>query len=240
AGLVWMKFVFGRISLVNKNLYYGLVGLASIPVLVSIYNAVKRKDERLNLIWLWLVLPLVLGFFVSFWFPAFIYFRFLYVLPAFYLIIAWGVTRIKSKGYRNFLIATLLVVNFVSWSIYIIDERQQREQWRQAVEFIESNAGSKDIAIFEYPRPFSPYRWYSSLSVEAVGVTDSISATPEKTADITGKAISGKDGVYYFEYLRDLSDPGRVVEEVLVNSGFEVAEIHDFKGVGHVYYWVRQ
>jgi len=241
AVLVWMKFVFGRISLVDKFLYYLLVCLASIPVVVSMINSlVKTSCKKINIVWLWLVLPLICGFLVSFVFPVFIYFRFMYVIPAFYMMIAWGIAQMRKKGLRYVVVVLLLISNFVSWIIYITDDHQQREQWRQATRFVEKSVVEGDVIIFEYPEPFAPYRWYSSREVEAYGVTDSVSADSAKTEQITRYRIAEKSGVYYFEYLRELSDPDRVVEKVLREEGFEVSEIYNFSGVGLVYYWTRE
>lgn len=238
--LVWMKFVLGRISLKDKLFYYLLVGAASLPVLFAGFKAIKAK-KRHELIWLWLILPLVLGFVASFWFPAFIYFRFVYVIPAFYLLISWGASQVKKGKARLALGALLLLFNVVGWLVYVLEPYQQREHWREAVHFIEERATKTDLVIFEYPKPFAPYRWYEQGKVEAVGVTDSISANPEKTAQRTEDIIQNKTGVYYFEYLRDLSDPQRVVEATLCHSEFEIKEVFDFfSGVGQITYWIKR
>lgn len=239
AALVWTKFVFGRISLINKSLYYSLVGIVSIPFVYSMYFAFKDRKEQTNIIRFWLIIPLATGFLASFWFPAFIYFRFLYVLPAFYILVVFGALKIKVKSIRNLVIFTILLANLVSWLIYITDERQQREKWRQATSFVEQKLGENEVVLFDYPEPITPYRWYSERPDVAYGATDSVSAAPDKTKDITKDLVEGKSGVYYFEYLRDLSDPGRVVEKTLQTKGYSVKEVYNFTGVGQVYYWAK-
>lgn len=240
AALVWTKFTFGRISLANKNLYYLFVSLASLPVTYSLYFAWENRKKEFQIIWLWLIPPLVLGFLVSYLFPAFIYFRFLYVLPAFYLAITYGVLNIKKDLVRNIIVFGILGFNVISWLIYVFDVRQQREQWREATLFIESGSSQNEIAIFEYPEPFTPYRWYEKGKIHGFGATDSISADLLKTQQRTKRLVAGKTGLYYFEYLRDLSDPGRVVERTLREEGFSVASIHNFVGVGQVFYWIKE
>jgi uncharacterized membrane protein len=240
AALTWMKFVLGRISLKDKLLYYSLVSFASIPVLLAIFKALKDR-KKLILIWFWLLFPLILGFVASFWFPAFVYFRFVFVVPAFYLLISWGVGQVKRDKARLILGALLLLVNVVGWLIYISEPYQQREQWRQAVEFIERRGKEQDVVVFEYPEPFAPYRWYAKGKVEAMGVTNSISADSEITIMKTKETVLDKEGVYYFEYLRDLSDPQRVVEATLEESGFVVESVFDlFPGIGQITYWIRK
>jgi hypothetical protein len=236
AVLVWFKFVLGRISLINKTIYYLFVLISSIPFVYSLYLSFSNR-KRASMVWYWLLIPLTLGFLTSFWFPAFIYFRFIYVLPAFYLLIAHGVSK-TSKKWRIYLIAVLLIINIFSWSIYIFDERQQREQWKQSVDFIEANAEKGDIVIFNYPKPFSPYRWYHADQIPSKGVANSISVDPVETKKIMAEALKGKGGVYYYEYLKELSDPHGVVKTE-VEESFVLKDVYDFVGVGHVYYYSR-
>jgi len=189
---------------------------------------------------LWLLLPLIVGYFASFWFPAFVYFRFLYVLPAFYLLVAYAISTFKLKNIKLLVIILLIGVNFFGWITYVTDKTQQREQWRDAVKFIESNIKNNEVVIFEYPQPFTPYRWYSKGLIGEKGVTDSISANSPQTNEITRNTIEGKSGVYHFEYLRDLSDPQRFVETELISNGFRIEkEFSQFHGVGKITYWTK-
>ena len=238
--LVWMKFVLGRISLKNKLLYYLSVSFASVPILLTLLRAWVARRKVL-LIWFWLLLPLVTGYLVSYIFPAFIYFRFTYVVPAFYLIVGWGIRRVKDNFLQKSLITSIIIINLSGWLIYVTGPDQQREQWRQAVQFIEKRVKIEEIALFEFPQPFAPYDWYSTEAIEAQGATDSISANKEKTVEKTKKAIQNKKGVYYFEYLGDLSDPDRYVELGLFEAGFTKGEVFDlFPGVGQITYYKSQ
>jgi hypothetical protein len=179
-----------------------------------------------------------LGFVASFFFPAFIYFRLLYVLPAFYLLTALGISRF-SKKVQLLLVLTVLTGNLVGWLIYIKDPYQQREDWRQAVSFVEKKAKEKEMVVFSFTEPFAPYRWYASGKVIAKGLTDSISANPEATRKKTlGETFEAK-GVYYFEYLWELHDPQKVVESSLKDEGFNEVAAFDFPGVGIIRYLRR-
>ncbi len=238
--LVWSKFVFGRISLVSKKLYYILVVLSSLPVAISFWGVARSKKVRIA--WFWLVVPLVLGFVISVAFPAFIYFRYLYIVPAFCLLAAFGAFSFKSKFVGWVIVGFVVLSNLVSFAIYISDKTQQREQWRQATEFVESKGNKNNVAIFEYPDPFAPYRWYAKGGIEARGVLDSIVVMDSKKVDsLVDSAVVGKTEVYHFEYLRDLSDPQRIVEERLRQDGFLPLDANgDFYGVGIITRWVRK
>lgn len=230
-GVFWSKFVLGRISLFNKYLYYGLVFLASLPIVILLYKSFRKFKDN-EIFWLWLVVPVVLGFFASLVFPAFIYFRFLFVLPAFYLLIA----EEKNK----LLIYLVIIFNLIGWGIYVFDSSQHREAWRDAVAYVENNAGTNEIAVFENPEPFAPYRWYWDGRVPSFGATDSISADAPQTTELTKKLILGKSGVYYFEYLADLQDPKRIVQKTIESQGFSETGRQAFNGVGFIIHYQKK
>ncbi len=147
---------------------------------------------------------------------------------------------LKNKFLRYGLVSILLVLNLIGIIIYEKDINQQREMWRQVVSFLEGNAKEKDIVVFDYPEPFAAYHWYARNKVTAVGVADSISVNPALTSKKTKESIKGKSGVYYFEYLVDLTDPGKVVEKTLGEEGFKVSKAYgDFVGIGQIKYFVR-
>ncbi len=236
-GVFWSKFTLGRISLINKYIQYSLVFLASVPIIAALFGSLRKfKDSRL--FWLWFTLPVILGFAASFAFPAFIYFRYIYVLPAFYLLISLGTESYGKVG--KLLIASIVIFNLIGWGVYIFGPRQHRENWREAVVYIEKEAFPGEVVIFGNPEPFAPYRWYSSGKVKALGVTDSISADREKTEKIIGDALATATGVYYFEYLRDLEDPSGIVEGTLGKIGFREKERKDFNGVGFIIHYQRK
>ncbi|OGM23373.1 hypothetical protein A2691_04740 [Candidatus Woesebacteria bacterium RIFCSPHIGHO2_01_FULL_39_23] len=227
--LVWTKFVLGRLSFLNKLTYYLVVSLVSIPFVIALLNAwIVRKKVLLT--WLWLLVPLVLGFLFSVSTPAFTYFRYIYILPAFYVLLA-----ANSKKRIMFLI---LFINIVGLSIYYLNPRQQREDWRGAVNFVETRIQEDEIVLFHNPEPFAPYRWYAQKP-DAFGATNSISASREETLNKTKDLISGRDAVYLFEYLKTLEDPENFVGSALNKEGLEKVAKFDFRGVGFVEYWRR-
>ena len=236
-GLVWAKFVFGRISITDKTLYYSLIGIFSIPYALAFIAAWRKRREVIP-VRLYLIVPIFLGFFTSLFFPAFIYFRFLYVLPAFFLLAAWGIEKHKGKN-KLLLLGIIILGNIFSWLIYITDPYQKREQWREAVHFVESRVASDEMVVFNFTEQFAPYQWYSNQSMNAEGLTDSIAANPIPTRKkVTDKTLNSK-GVYYFEYLWELHDPGRIVATSLGEEGFIEASSFDFPGVGIIRYLKR-
>jgi hypothetical protein len=175
---------------------------------------------------------------VSIFFPAFIFFRFIYVLPAFYLVAAWGSLN-GFKIFKPILVIGLIGVNLIGTSIYFFDKNQHRENWREATRTIENNLKSGDIVVFTNPEPFAPYQWYEKIPEVSFGATDSVSANEDKTIDKTLEIIEGRRGVYYFEYLSDLHDPQNYVENTIKELGYKEDKIYDFSKVGQVYYYKK-
>lgn len=237
--VLWMKFVLGRISFEPKSIYYLLVILGSLPLLISLYFALKRFKKDL-VIWLWLIVPLITGFAFSFLIPVFNYFRFIYILPALLILVSIGIYEAKSKTLKRLLITSILLTNFVGLGIYYIDPLQQRENWRQAVDYIETTPRGSELVVFEFLEPLAPYRWYSRQTVEVIGATDSYFADPVKTPLKLEPALDGKSRIYHFEYLGDLTDPSRIIDKKLKEEGFIKSEVaNDFNNIGQLNIWER-
>lgn len=237
--VLWMKFILGRISFEPKTLYYGAVIIASIPILVSLYFAAKQLRKNI-LTWLWLTVPTTLGFAFSLLIPVFNYFRFIYVLPALLILVVIGISNLKSKLLQRILVGSIILSNGIGLSIYYIDPAQQRENWRQAVDFIESHPRSGDLVLFEFIEPVAPYRWYTRQTVEVIGATDGYSADPVKTPAKIEPYLENKSRVYHFDYLRDLTDPQKIVEQKLEQEGFKKTEVlNEFENIGQLSIWTR-
>lgn len=238
--LVWIKFSIGRITLQNKGLYYLIVALFSLPFVYSLYSVYKKRSRELQIIYLWLLVPIILGFSVSFFIPSFNYFRFLYVLPSLYILISYGLTSSTINNKQFLIFVSIILINLSAISIYYLDLKQQRERWRQAVSFIEDNADKESVVVFNFPDPFAPYRWYQKGVVDAFGVSDKILVTKNDTEIKVRNSIVNKKEVYYFDYLWQLSDPQRIVEQTIKSSGYNQVNIYDFQGVGLLYKYEKQ
>ncbi|KKR11746.1 MAG: hypothetical protein UT39_C0003G0015 [Candidatus Woesebacteria bacterium GW2011_GWA1_39_21] len=234
--LVWIKFILGRVSFVNKYVYVALAFLFSLPYATSLILAFRNRNKR-GILWLWMTAPLFLSYLTSFVVPSFAYFRFLFVYPAFVLIVAWGLVNIKNELAKKLVFYSIVISALFSCIYYYGNSSQQRENWRGAVAFVEGNIQRSEVAIFEYPEPFAPYRWYEKRPAFSIGVTDSISAGSEETRDILIKTINTKTGIYYFDYLHDLSDPQDIVRKTLTEQKFSAKEIVSFSGVGQIYHY---
>jgi len=120
--LIPIKFMIGRISFENNVVYAIIVGAVGLVFAYLFFMA--RKASRLY--WLWLMVPVVLGALVGFWVPTLSYHRFLFVLPAFYVLIAFGI------GKSRLFLWIVLAVNVLGILYYMLTPNFHREDWRSA------------------------------------------------------------------------------------------------------------
>jgi len=134
--LIPVKFMIGRVGFDEKWLYGVIVAGTA-----GLYAYLLFKARKANKIyWLWLTVPIVLGAFLSFKISILTYFRFLFVLPAFYILVALG---IEATGrFKNLFLTLVLCINLLSIGYYLLTPRFHREDWRGAAGAI---GGSKIV-----------------------------------------------------------------------------------------------
>ncbi|MEK7111949.1 MAG: glycosyltransferase family 39 protein, partial [Patescibacteria group bacterium] len=98
--LVPLKFALGRISFVDKRLYALVSGIVLLTYSFFVMRAKNPKEGRLRLIRLWLIVPIGLAAILGFKISVFSYFRLIFALPAFFLLIAFGISRLKSSLFK--------------------------------------------------------------------------------------------------------------------------------------------
>lgn len=114
--LIPTKFMIGRVNIDNKIIY------ALVIILISLIFVYVIGKARNKLIWHWLGWSLILGIILSLFIPTLTYFRYLFVLPAFYLLL--------SESQSKFFIAIILIINLVATGRYLFMPKFHREDWR--------------------------------------------------------------------------------------------------------------
>lgn len=226
--LVPLKTFFGRVTLVNKTLYLAIAGLVG-AIFGSIFIfGLKKFDKSTKLLVCWLFIPLVLAFLVSLFIPILAYFRMIFILPAFYLILGKGIESMR----RKIAIAAIVLIGIVSVGSlfgYYSNSRFQREDWRGAVRLVSQNLDNQTLVIFENNEIPAPAKYYSgNLSNFRPGLSENLDNN-----------LVGKNKVFLFEYLVDIYDPQRLVEQKLKDLRFTEINIYDFAGVGFVRAYTR-
>ncbi|KKU10545.1 MAG: Glycosyl transferase family protein [Candidatus Woesebacteria bacterium GW2011_GWB1_45_5] len=200
--LVPAKFIFGRIDMDVTAPYILITSLAFLLFGFLLVKSLKNF-EKTKVIWLWLVFPLVLGLAVSFRVPTLSYFRYLFVLPAFYILVASG---IKS---RLFLVL-VLVVNLLTSGMYLFDSRLHREDWRSAAGALGSSKvvfpadSQKEALIY--------YRKGSQI--------------------VSPGEATGKDKeIWLSRYVWEIFDPEDAAGKKIEDLGYNKTSEHNFNGV---------
>ena len=197
--LIPIKFMFGRVSLDNKVVYGMVVVLVALLFGHLLFKA--RKASRI--LWGWLIIPIVVGILVSFKIPTLSYFRFLFCLPAFYILIA------SSKA-PKYLIYLVLLVNLVSSFYYLLTPKFQRENWRSAAVTIGEGkivlpADSQKEALIYYGK--------------------------ENQIIPVGKLSKNDREVWLSRYVWEIFDPLDLVRKKLETLGYNKVQEDNFNGV---------
>lgn len=226
--LIPVKALFGRVTFFDKTLY-ALVTVFTGTIFGSIFLfGLKKFDQQIKLLISWIFIPVVLAFLISFYIPVLAYFRMLFILPAFYLIVAKGIENLPKK----FALPTLILICLVSLSSvfgYYLNPKFQREDWRGAVSFVSQNLDNKTLVIFENNEIPAPVRYYrEELSNFKAGLAEDLADN-----------LAGKQKVFLFEYLIDIYDPQKLVEQKLTNLNFVNTKTYDFRGVGLIKFYEK-
>lgn len=207
--LIPAKFILGRISFDNR-IFYGLVLFATSILFAYALCLVRKAPKQ---IWLWLFLPVILGILLSFKIPTLTYFRFLFCLPALYILTSGALSKAGKFGYLIFLV--LFMLNILFSGYYLLSPKFHREDWRSAVAFVESQKDDKSITIFAADSNMEAYRYYAP------------------GAKIAGpKAIkSGYNQIWLMRYVREIFDPEDLARKTVENLGYKKSREFNFNGV---------
>lgn len=229
--LTMAKFILGKGSIDNNLLY----ALAIIPTFILfLYGCfICMKNNIGKTLLILFFVPFTAIFLIAFLIPVIAPQRFLFLLPFFLLITSFGLTRMSYK-IQILSIFVILTGNIFGIYQYISSPYVQREQWKQAVRFIESDQNSNNIALFIFPDSFAPFIWYSKGAVEGRGIATKFIIEDNDLLKLH-PVIESKDKIYLFQYLTGLTDPKNKTGNFLVSQGLIHQDTKDFPGVGFIY-----
>ena len=225
--LIPTKFTLGRISLSPQSIYYAAIFLIVIYLGLLFFLALKTKASRPFLYWL--IVPLVLAAIFSLKTPMMGYWRYIFLLPAFCTLIAFGLASLPSKArYLNitFVVAVFLLSNLYFW----FQPTFHREDWRSAAEMIQQ---SDSLVILNFPDAFAPFKFY--LPDQPYFSTQDTLGHLRNLDESLPVAIYNYDHIFVFDYLSDLTDPQRQTLLWLDQAGLKLVDTHSFNQLGFVY-----
>lgn len=202
--LVFAKFIFGIAPLsadiftITSTLFLGvcLGGLIAL-----LWQRKKLQSSALPLV-VWITVPLLTAWIVSFTIPVIQPKRVLFLLPPLLLVLSAHVSRYlytKPLLAPNFFtrfktnqgaltshllgvasLALLIGISLTGTWRYYQETTLQREDWRAVFTTITSSyPADTTIVLFSFPEPFAPWRWYEAEFLRAGG---SVAKVPQALA----------------------------------------------------------
>jgi uncharacterized membrane protein len=215
--LIPIKFMFGRISFDNKIFYFAIVALVFLLFGFLLYKSLKAP----KILWVWLIFPIVTGFIVSFIVPTLTYFRYLFCLTPFYLLVAYGAG--KTGRLSKVITVILIIFNVFTSGYYLLNPKFQREDWRGLVNLVESKKTNNSVTIFSADSNMEAYLYYAP------------------NAKITGRAGIKNDynQIWLVTYLDSVFDPGDTTKLKIKSFGYKELAEYQFNGIDPVYLYEK-
>jgi mannosyltransferase len=115
---------------------------------VSGLLALRRERDSAMFLMLWVSIPILGVFAIAKLLNIFYDVRYVaMVFPAYVLVVAAGIDRLRRFGPHLMVLGAVLAVHGVALANYYFDPRYAREDTRSAARFLESAAGSQDVAL---------------------------------------------------------------------------------------------
>ncbi|MBU1127281.1 MAG: glycosyltransferase [Patescibacteria group bacterium] len=224
--LTFAKFSIGKITIFDKRLYGALIiMLFVVHAVIFVKGFLKEKkalfQRPITVIFIWLFIPVGLAFLTSFFIPNFQPFRLLLVLPAFYLILSFGLCFFKEK-IKIILAGLILVVNLASAFAYFTNPYFKREDWRGLTNYIEQRQENL-VVVFPSNTSDWAFRYYSSVEEKPLSASQGFSQVTDKSAEELILKIEEEE-IYYIRYLIPMFDPQGIFVKTLEKEGFEKTE----------------
>lgn len=208
--LTWVKFNIGRISFFNKWLYGSIVLLLAMLHL-HILKQVRRSTVNYQPLLWWLVAPVILGLAAATILPVYSYFRVLFALPAYLLLLAIGLQHNKSMKLPVLLVA----IQLMALSLYWFTPAFHKEDWRNLTRDILAQDWSPVIALPNHEQ--NPGLLY--YGVEGASIIE------PKQDVLQGNKI------YYVRYGEDLFDVSRLGQANFERSGYTMTSQKSYPGI---------
>lgn len=209
--LIPIKFMIGRISFYNKILY----AIFIIPPTILFGWALLNSKSKI--LWFVFVVPILLAALFGFFFSGFSYFRLIFLLPVFYLLVAIGIVYVDNIKSKKYLLTGIILVNMICSFVYLLNPRFYREDWKGAVSWVEENSKTHKIAsIFVAKHIMDPYNYYTN-SNQGFGPMDLMDNSYDK--------------IYLFRYVQPVFDREDNLKKKIELLGYKKEQEKDFNGV---------
>ncbi len=203
--LIPVKFILGRISFDNKDVYAIVFGLSFLLFAYLVLKVVRSA----KILWFWLLLPIFFGVLLSFEIPTLTYFRFLFCLPPFYILVSNGLRRLGTNQLRT-LFTLILLINIGSSGYYLFNPKFQRENWRGAAKMI---GGDEIVVPADSQKEALIYYGKGNQIVDAVNFS------------------GGPKEIWLSRYVWEIADPTDSARNKIEILGYNKVAEYNFNGV---------
>jgi len=235
--LLPVKILIGRVSFENRSLYFIFVFITGLTDFIILIKGILVQGKNITFLLFWLLIPPIIAIFISFWIPVFSYFRFIFILPAFYLLLGFGVSKFGRFSKAFFVVIILSEVLFSS--MYLSQKQYQREDWKDAVKFVNENANNNDLVIFKNQEILAPLLYYQRSGIHVIPAFNKTPVLSSNDFNSLKAQTLGFEKIYLFDYLVDVYDPGRFLEKELFNLGYKLNNQQNFRGVGLINIYIK-
>jgi mannosyltransferase len=219
--LILFKFVGGRINLLPK-VVYGIY-IVFILCVTALATILARKQKTFLRYWFWL--PIIASILISFKIPQTQPFRLLFTLPALLLMFTQAVAK-----FPKFFLTIFIYISLVGNITYYTRPRLQREQWRQAIEFLSARNA---VTILKFSDNFAPIAWYKPDLKTIPAVSTFPSNYDSVSNNLAMQTLPNE--VFVMDYLMELTDPQNNVSKSLEKLGYQLGNEYNFEGVGIIH-----
>jgi 4-amino-4-deoxy-L-arabinose transferase-like glycosyltransferase len=126
---------------------------------------------------LWVFLPLGLGLLFSLRRPLYVDRFFLASLPAWWILIGAGFSRLPSRAHIGATLAAALVLMWASTG-FLFDPDQRKEQWREAARYLADQAAPGEVVVPRVLQIVVPLQYYGPMSVPLEPLESNRQITP--------------------------------------------------------------
>jgi len=187
-----------------------------------------NRVRGMYLLSLWLLAPILLPFAVSHFSPRFYTYKYtISASLALCLLVAKGISKIASKWLKWIAAALILVLSLVSARQYYVTV--QKEEWREAAAYLDSNARSGDLALIHARFTEKAFNYYSRRAdLIKKGFPSKTNLVDEKTIGELASTTKGYPRVWLI--LSHSRDRHGLIAKTLSKT-YGLSDYEKFKGI---------
>jgi mannosyltransferase len=213
--------------------YLVVLSVLYASLLVSGFFALEGQRESRMLLILWMAVPVLGVFALAKLFDVFYDVRYVAMaLPAYLLLLSAGIARFRRGWVQLAFMSAVLAVHCTALANYYFEPKYAREDTRSAARFLESAAGSQDVALVVGTVSSLPHYYRGTLSIVDFRT---LAEANESVTERLEKVTANHDRLWLVQIRPwQVDRTGRV--KAALDKSYEIIERHHFPGVDvHAY-----